>query len=122
MNVWLRETSSTPIINIIAQWIRHPVYQETVNVTERTLLQRGLWRRVILYIGMDVFEESAIWVFRVAEEPACEEHSRKERQLKTGANREVYEGGMGTTRSTHGDLYEETWKSVAPPAEVITLR
>ena len=29
---------------------------------------------------------------------------------------------MGTTRSTHGDLYEETGKSVSPPAEVIVLR
>jgi len=44
----------------------------------------------------------------VAEEPACEEHSRKERQLITGDNREVKEGGVGTQRSTHGDLYEET--------------
>jgi len=38
---------------------------------------------------MDVFEESAACFFRVAEEPACEERSRKERQLKTGANIEV---------------------------------
>ena len=37
-----RETSSNPIINVIAQWIRHPICQETVNVTERTLPQRGL--------------------------------------------------------------------------------
>jgi len=54
------------------------------------------------------FEESATCVFMVAEEPACEEHSRKERQLITGDNREVKEGGVGTQRSTHGDLYEET--------------
>jgi hypothetical protein len=40
--VTLRETSSTPIINVIVQWIRHPIYQETVNVTERKLLQRRL--------------------------------------------------------------------------------
>lgn len=57
---------------------------------------------------MDVFEESAACFFRVAEEPACEEQSRKERHLKTGANSDVQEGCMDTTRSTHGHLYEET--------------
>jgi hypothetical protein len=38
----LCETSITPIIKIITLWIRGPIYQETVNVTERTLLYRGL--------------------------------------------------------------------------------
>jgi hypothetical protein len=38
---------------------------------------------------MDVFEESAACFFRVAEETVCEEQSRKERQLKTGANIKV---------------------------------
>jgi hypothetical protein len=40
--VTVRETSSTRITNMISQWIRHPIYQETVNVTERTLLRRRL--------------------------------------------------------------------------------
>jgi hypothetical protein len=33
---------------------------------------------------MDVLEESAACFLRVAEEPACEEQSRTERQLKLG--------------------------------------